>query len=132
MDIQTILINTYNPDPTSRHAAEKSLEEFLTIPGAIGGLLTLAADHQVNRDLRQASSIVLKNKIAEFFKPENAHLLSDADKETAKAMVLRSLWGETDASIRGIFGEIVRNISEYEYPDRLALLLIVFSHTYLS
>lgn len=118
MDIQSILINTYNPDPALRHGAEANLTAFLGVPGALASLMGLASDHSANRDLRQAASLVIKNKIQEFFKPDGAHLLPDADKESVKHVILQSLWVETDASIRGIFGEVVRNVSEYEYPDR--------------
>ena len=129
MNIQDILQNTFNPDRARRQEAEASLAAFLTTSGALATLLGIASDHNSNRDLRLASSIAIKNKIGEFFRPENAHMLVDADKEVVKHMVLQSLWTEADNSIRSLFGEIVKKISEYEYPDRLLDLYYIYRMT---
>lgn len=118
MDIQSVLVNTYHFDPVLRHEAEKNLEAFLNAPGALEALLGVAANHAQHRDLRQAASLVIKNKIREFFAAESPLLLADGSKESVKHIILQTLWIETDASIRAIFGEAVRNVSETEYPDR--------------
>lgn len=118
MDIQAVLVNTYNPNPELRHQAEENLAVFLVQPGALCALLSLSNNHSNHRDLRQAASLVIKNKAHEFFDPTRNFPISEAEKEAVKQLLLQSLWVETDNSIRGIFAEVVRSISEYDYPDR--------------
>ena len=58
-----ILMNTYNSDTSYRAQAEDALAQYLCTPGSLYSLLMFLGSSQVNRDLRQAAGIAVKNKV---------------------------------------------------------------------
>jgi len=56
-------MNTYNSDTSYRAQAEDALAQYLCTPGSLYSLLMFLGSTQVNRDLRQAAGIAVKNKI---------------------------------------------------------------------
>ena len=67
MEIQSILVNTYNADHNLRLEAEAGLSQLLRREGALLQLLGFVGNRDFHRDLRQAASIVVKNRIREFW-----------------------------------------------------------------
>ena len=117
--LQAILINTYNPDPGLRTEAENNLKLYLNNPDALTNLFFFIGNHDIHRDLRQAAAIVIKNNAKSFFRPDDApYVISESEKETAKLAVLEVILIETDNSVRNCLAETIRNIAEFEYPER--------------
>jgi len=117
--LQSILVNTYNPDQALRKEAEALLKQFLYTPNALSILFQFIGDHNIHRDLRQAAAIFIKNNARDFFRiDENAVNVLESEKEVAKVAVLEIILVETDNSVRGLLAETIRNIAEFEYPQR--------------
>lgn len=119
--IHDILINTYNPDPTLRNQAEGALSDYLHNHGAFSSLLGFIQNQDINRDLRVAASIVAKNNARSFFRTdqdESILPISPEEKEAAKISIVEILLVETDNVIRGMLGETIRAMAEFEYPQK--------------
>jgi hypothetical protein len=123
-NLRDILINTYNPDKAQRTHAENSLDIFLHNNGALYSLLTFVQNHEFETELRIAAAIYIKNKSRQFYRLDESKIpISEEEKEMCKALFLEILLVETDNVIRGMLAESIRNISEYDYPDRFASIL---------
>ena len=121
--LHDILINTYNPNHDLRVNAEKALQQFLVTPGSLTALINFIGAVNVHRELRQASGIVLKNRLRDYFShdeknPSKALPVTAEEKEYVKEQIMNILLAEQDNSIRGILAESVRVISEFEFPER--------------
>lgn len=124
--LHDILINTYNPNHDLRVKAEQALQQFLVTQGSLTALINFIGSTAVHRELRQAASLVLKNRLRDYFcdntKPQDKGLPSSPEeKEYVKHQMLNILLGELDNSIRGILAEGIRVVSEFEFPDRFVL-----------
>lgn len=126
-----ILLHTYHPDPSLRKAAEAQLALFLAQPGAFSALLGLAGNRDNHKDLRQAASIVVKNNAREHF-GENGSLESSPERDAVKHIVLQALFAETDNSVRDILAETVRNIAEFDFPQRCGYSLLILNDLIVS
>jgi hypothetical protein len=117
--VQEILIHTYHPDPNLRKHAEEALNHLITQPGSLFALLTFLGTRDFHRDLRQAAGIVVKNRIAEYWRRElGKGELSDAEKEQAKTALVEILLAETDNSIRGLIAESIKAVGESDFPEK--------------
>ena len=124
--LASILINTYNRDSALRGQAEEALKLFLSSPGSLSALITLVSNQNqsVPRELRQATGIVLKNRLRDYWTDEGKGLPStEQEKEYLKIVLVESLLVETDKSLRGIIAESIRITSEFEFPDRFASII---------
>lgn len=118
-NLASILINTYNPNQQLRSHAEKALEEHLHQSGAFYSLLMFIQNQSIDRELRLAAAIIAKNKVGNFWRDDEPKLpISIEEKETSKGLILQVLFVETDNLIRGMLAEIIRSMSEYDYPER--------------
>ena len=73
----------------------------------------------VHKDLRQATSIVLKNRIRDYCSGETKGLPSSPEeKENLKSNLVEILLIENVSSIRGILAECIRIVSEFEFPEK--------------
>jgi hypothetical protein len=126
--LHDILINTYNPNSQQRTEAEQSLNFFLQSSGALYSLLSFISNQNnetTDRELRLAASICVKNKSRDYYRRDEMKILiSDEEKETCKELILNVLLNETDNVIRGMLAESIRNISEFEYPQRSSSYLL--------
>lgn len=121
--LESILIHTYNPDPIQRKQAEGALHNFLRSQGACLQILALIGDRSINRDIRQASSILLKNKIKGFFEQTDGLSVTPEERESVKGAILIVLISEGDNSIRGLLAESVRHVADTDYPASWPALL---------
>lgn len=90
-------------------------------------LLHFVGDGTIHRDLRQAACIVLKNNIKDYWTKSVVEIdpaislpylhIGLEDREVFKVTVLNYLLPETENSIRGMFAEIIKSISESDFPD---------------
>lgn len=121
--LQSILINTYNPNQGLRKEAENALQQFVQTPGSLPVLVqTVAAP--LHRDIRQATALLIKNRLRDYWTEGEGGLpASEGDKAHAKNTILMALLVETDNSVRGILAECIRIVSEFEFPERWPELL---------
>jgi len=117
--LESILINTYNPSHDLRLQAEQALQSFLATPGSMTALITFIGNIAVHRELRQATGLIIKNRLRDFWNnSEGKGLPATLDeKELLKLQIVNILLVETDNSIRGILAESIRVVSEYEFPN---------------
>jgi hypothetical protein len=121
--LQDILINTYNPDPGLRKRAEEALGQFLCTPGSCMVTLQLTSDQSVHRDLRQASGILLKNKIRAYWSAENGLSASDEEKLQFRSSIVEALLSETDSSLRRLIVAIITDVCLSDYPGKWSGLM---------
>lgn len=119
--LESILINTYNPDAALRVQAEQALNQFLVTGGALVALLNFIGNTGNHRELRQATGIVIKNKMRDYWSDEKTqYVTTPEEKEIVKQKLVDILLVEVDNSIRGILAEAIRIVSETDFPDRYA------------
>lgn len=120
--LQSIIINTYNANPDLRHQAELALNQFLNTPGSLTGLLHVSANPHNRREMRQATGLVLKNRIRDYFVEREFTIkalpTSANEKDIIKQGIIEILLNETDNSLRGIFAEVIKVVSEFEFPEK--------------
>jgi len=123
--LESILINTYNQDATLRAQAEQALNQFLLSSGALLALLNFIGNTNNHRELRQATGIVIKNKMRAFWSDDaqNALKTDPQEKEQVKTRIVEILLVEVDNSIRGILAEAIRIISETDFPQNWPALI---------
>ncbi len=117
--LESILINTYNPDNQLRLQAEAALAQFLTADGALIALLNFISNVNNHKELRQATGIVIKNKLRDYWcDDETKYRLSLEEKELVKVKLVDILLVENENTIRGLIAESIRISSEFDFPDR--------------
>jgi hypothetical protein len=118
--LEQILINTYNPNHDLRVNAEQQLQQFLATQGSLSALINFISNVNVHRELRQATGLVLKNRLRDYWADASSKALpsSQEEKEYLKERLLSTILSELDNSIRGILAESIRVVSEFEFPER--------------
>lgn len=117
--LESILINTYNPDAQLRKQAEQALNQFLISNGALVALLNFIGNVSNHRELRQATGIVIKNKMRDYWSEEKSeYVLAPHEREVVKEKLVEILMVEVDNSIRGILAESIRIVSETDFPEK--------------
>lgn len=117
--LESILINTYNQNAELRAQAEAALGQFLATSGALIALLNFIGNTNNHRELRQATGLVIKNKMRDFWSEENkVYLITPEEREIVKARLIDILLVELDNSIRGILAEAIRIVSETDFPAK--------------
>ena len=120
--LNSILINTYNSDNQLRLQAESALAQFLTADGALIALLNFISNTTNHKELRQATGIVIKNKLRDYWSVDVVtHRLTVEEKEIVKVLLVDILLAETENTIRGLVAECIRITSEFEFPERYEL-----------
>ncbi len=124
--LESILINTYNPNPVLRKQAEEALQQFVQTQGSLAAIINCIGNVQMHRELRQATAIVLKNRLRDYYskdektgQPMSGSLPSSPEeREYLKQKIIAVLLVEQDNSIRGILAESIRIIAEFEFPQQ--------------
>jgi hypothetical protein len=117
--LEKILINTYNPDNLLRHQAEQALNQFEGTPGSLSTLVNFIGGTHRHRELRQAASIIIKNKIRDYWVLDNPkHPVTADERVFIKTRIVDVLLAELDNSIRGLVAEAIKVIAEFDYPDK--------------
>jgi len=118
--LQSILINTYNPNHDLRVQAEQALPQFLATSGSLTTLICFIGNGNIHRELRQATGLLLKNRLRDYWNNSEGKGLPATlqEKEFLKENIVNVLLSETDNSIRGILAETIRIVSEYDFPTK--------------
>lgn len=129
-ELESILIHTYHADNALRHSAEEALNNFIKCGGAIVTLLNFIGNVNNAKELRQATCIVVKNNLRGFWDPETSEekglpMISLEEREYVKTAVVAVLFQEKDNSIKAYLAEIVRLVTEFEFPANWPALIPV-------
>lgn len=117
--LEGILINTYNPNQGLRKQAEQALQQFLATSGSLSAIINCIGNVNMHRELRQATSLVLKNRLRDYYSEGDKALPApQAEKDYLKQRIVQIILIETDNSIRGILAESIRIMAEFEFPQR--------------
>ncbi len=117
--LEGILINTYNPNQALRLQAEQALKQFLATAGSLAAIINCIGNLNMHRELRQATSLVLKNRLRDYYSDgEKALPSSLEEKDYLKKKIVEIILVEMDNSIRGILAESIRIMAEFEFPQR--------------
>lgn len=117
--LESILINTYNPNQALRLQAEEALKNFLHTQGSLTAIINCISNVNMHRELRLATGIVMKNRLRDYWSEESGHLPSiPEEKDIVKNTILNILLNENDNSIRSILAESIKIISEFDYPHK--------------
>jgi len=148
MDIQAlhvVLQSSFSADATIRGPAENTIKELKHVPGSTVMLLQVAAERQVQYEVRQAAAINVKNIIRECW-TSSSHksalarpssfsdsssqgddsnnnltstneLLSDTDKATVRVLLTNVLLLESEKSIRDLLAEAMHFVAIQDFPE---------------
>jgi len=143
--LHVALQQSFSPDASVRDPAEKSIKQLKYVPGSTQMLLHICGEQQVQKEVRQAAAIQLKNICREcwvervsFFglalssddgvtnpdgTPAKPPLLSPEDKAAVKIKMMECLMNEPDKSIRDLLAETLHNIAIHDFPEQWPELL---------
>jgi len=138
MDTQALhvaLQQSFSADASLRDPAEKAIKDLKYVKGAPCMLLQVAAEKQVQYEVRQAAAINLKNLCRECWAARSSlHtlngeegnefvLLDEQDKAGIRLNLVESLLNETETSVRDLMAETIHTIAIHDFPDNWPNLL---------
>mmetsp|Transcript_108 Transcript_108/g.167 ORF Transcript_108/g.167 Transcript_108/m.167 type:complete len:1061 (-) Transcript_108:259-3441(-) len=135
--LHVALQQSFSPDGNLRSAAEEQIRNLKHVDGATTMLLQVAAEKQVQFEVRQAAAIQLKNVCRECWvervaftgvplsesESKKGKILSDADKESIRSNLIEALLSEPEKSIRDLMAETLHHIAIHDFPDKWPYLI---------
>ncbi|KAF0718506.1 Aste57867_1650 [Aphanomyces stellatus] len=128
MDMPTlhnILLHTFSTDAEARKAAEEAIKNLHTARGSIVLLVQLLSSDDVQREIRQAAAISLKNIVQKHWEPFDGQdegaapsAFPDSDKDEYRTFILEGLFAATDNSIQALLVECVSIIAREDFPEK--------------
>jgi hypothetical protein len=116
--LQNALAHTYSPNAQERKAAEQQVETLKAQAGGVPVLLQVVANTSLDRNVRQAAAVSLKNIISKHWEQkENDPGVFNDDKNVIRENVMEVLCTERDSSVRDLLAESVNNIAGFDFPD---------------
>jgi len=136
-DLHVALQQSFSPDSNLRDPAEKLIKNLKYVQGSAVMLLQIAAEKQVQFEVRQAAAIHLKNLCKDSWDQKRSItglilstvdgteqvILDDETKNHVRANVVDALLTETEKSIQDLMAESLHYIATHDYPDRWPNLL---------
>ncbi|CAK4608700.1 hypothetical protein LEN26_003799 [Aphanomyces euteiches] len=125
--LHSILLHTFSTDAEARKAAEEAIGSLHTVRGSIVLLVQLLSSDDVQREIRQAGAISLKNIVQKHWGPMEEHdeqhevpvsAFPDPDKEEYRAFILEGLFASHDNSIQALLVECVSLIARQDFPEK--------------
>ncbi|CAM9500194.1 unnamed protein product [Chrysoparadoxa australica] len=125
--LHTLLHYSFSAIHDHRQAAEEQLKALRSSPGFLVSLLHIVVAEELGRDVRQAASLTVKNTIKEGWDPssrfwaKDTHvpsLISDADKDQTRQVLMEALLREPDKSLQDILAECVKEVAISDFPER--------------
>lgn len=134
MDVErlhVVLQQSFSPDATLRVPAEATIRNLKHIKGSTVLLLQVAAEKQVQFEVRQAASIQLKNICRECWAErlnfagyplsdadgKKTPLLDDEDKGVIRPGLVSALLDEPEKSLRDLMAETLHTIVIHDFPE---------------
>eukprot|EP00559_Dactyliosolen_fragilissimus_P005157 CAMPEP_0184857384 /NCGR_PEP_ID=MMETSP0580-20130426/2545_1 /TAXON_ID=1118495 /ORGANISM="Dactyliosolen fragilissimus" /LENGTH=1039 /DNA_ID=CAMNT_0027352953 /DNA_START=55 /DNA_END=3174 /DNA_ORIENTATION=+ len=137
--LHVILQQSFSPDAKLRDPAEKTIKNLKHVKSATIMLLQVAAEKQVQFEVRQAAAIHLKNLCREHWvervsisqvpsspvssENDKEYYISDGDKDDLRLNIVEALLSEHEKSVRDLMAETVYSIATHDYPDKWPNLL---------
>lgn len=140
MDVEALhvtLQQSFSPDVNLRGPAEATIRNLKHINGATVMLLQVAAEKQVQYEVRQAAAIQLKNICRECWVERVSVLgyplgdadapkppvLSEEDKNLVRTNLVEGLMAEHEKSVRDLLAETLHSIAIHDFPDKWPALV---------
>ncbi|RHY80306.1 hypothetical protein DYB26_006482 [Aphanomyces astaci] len=142
--LHSILLHTFSTDADARKAAEEAVKNLHTVRGSIVLLVQLLSSGDVQREIRQAAAISLKNIVHRHWgvldgSSDDDHddgrgdgavepppsAFPDADKDEYRSFILEGLFAAQDNSIQALLVESVSIVARQDFPALLALRKLV-------
>ena len=142
MDTQALhvaLQASFSADAAIRAPAEHTIKNLKHVPGSTVMLLQVAAERQVQYEVRQAAAINVKNIIRECWSGKSSLslaftetpqgdnpvsiLLSETDKDMVRVLLTKVILMEAEKSIRDLLAEALHFIAVQDYPNNWPQLL---------
>eukprot|EP00529_Nitzschia_sp_RCC80_P003831 CAMPEP_0113510620 /NCGR_PEP_ID=MMETSP0014_2-20120614/38237_1 /TAXON_ID=2857 /ORGANISM="Nitzschia sp." /LENGTH=1078 /DNA_ID=CAMNT_0000406591 /DNA_START=56 /DNA_END=3292 /DNA_ORIENTATION=+ /assembly_acc=CAM_ASM_000159 len=134
MDVESlhvVLQQSFSPDANLRLPAEETIRNLKNVPGSTTMLLQVAAEKQVQFEVRQAAAIQLKNICRECWAERisfagvplldgdgnRSPLLSDNDKNVIRPGLVTALLDEAEKSLRDLLAETLHTIVIHDFPE---------------
>lgn len=132
------LQQSFSPDASLRDPAEEKMKNLKYVNGATTMLLQVAAEKQVQKEVRQAATIQLKNLSREcwteqisaitgepitFGENKKRVLIPDEDKVSIRNHLIDVLLSESEKSIRDLLAETLHTLAIHDYPEKWPNLL---------
>mmetsp|Transcript_3164 Transcript_3164/g.3583 ORF Transcript_3164/g.3583 Transcript_3164/m.3583 type:complete len:1068 (+) Transcript_3164:211-3414(+) len=131
-ELHVVLQQSFSPDGNLRVPAETAIRNLKHVKGSTVLLLQVAAEKQVQFEVRQAASIQLKNICRECWAErlnfaghplsdadgKKTPLLDDGDKSVIQSSLVAALLDEPEKSLRDIMAETLHTIVIHDFPER--------------
>ncbi|ETV70025.1 hypothetical protein, variant 1 [Aphanomyces astaci] len=140
--LHSILLHTFSTDADARKAAEEAIKNLHTVRGSIVLLVQLLSSDDVQREIRQAAAISLKNIVHRHWGvldggsdddhdngrgdgavDPNPSAFPDADKDEYRSFILEGLFAAQDNSIQALLVESVSIVARQDFPHKWPLLV---------
>ncbi|KAF0750586.1 hypothetical protein AaE_006660, partial [Aphanomyces astaci] len=140
--LHSILLHTFSTDADARKAAEEAVKNLHTVRGSIVLLVQLLSSGDVQREIRQAAAISLKNIVHRHWGvldggsdddhdngrgdgavDPNPSAFPDADKDEYRSFILEGLFAAQDNSIQALLVESVSIVARQDFPHKWPLLV---------
>jgi hypothetical protein len=134
--LHIVLQQSFSPDAALRDPAERTIANLKNVKGSSVMLLQVAAEKQVQYEVRQAAAIQLKNLCRECWVERVSImgylqqvpamppiLLAPDDKELVKKNLVQALLDEPEKSIRDLLAETLHHVCIHEFPDSWPALI---------
>jgi len=151
--LHVALQHSFSPDASIRSPAEATIKNLKHVKGAVTMLLQVAAEKQVQYEVRQAAAIQLKNICRECWVERVSFtlglgvdggtgsgsgsggasrirptLLDEEDKAGIRTNLVEALLSEPEKSVRDLMAETVHSIAIHDFPDNWPNLLPTLLH----
>lgn len=141
--LHVVLQQSFSPDSKLRDPAEQAIRNLKHVKGSTVLLLQVAAEKQVQFEVRQAASIQLKNICRECWAErlnfagcplsdadgKKSPLLADGDKNLIRPSLIAALLDEPEKSLRDLLAETLHTIVIHDFPERWSDLIPTLLHT---
>ena len=144
--LHVALQHSFSPDAAVRLPAEATVKSLKHVKGAVTMLLQVAAERQVQYEVRQAAAIQLKNICRECWverlsfgaamaasaadgdgtSPSSSKkppLLDEEDKAGLRTNLIEALMAEPEKSVRDLLAETLHSMAIHDFPDKWPNLL---------
>jgi len=117
-----ILLHTFSNDNAARKSAEEAVNNLHQARGSLVLLVQLTTNNEVQREIRQAAAVSLKNLVQKHWEgvhqPDETYLsiFPDLDKEEYKKYIFEGLLTTQDTSLRSLLAESVNTIARLDFP----------------
>eukprot|EP00548_Thalassiothrix_antarctica_P003614 CAMPEP_0194146922 /NCGR_PEP_ID=MMETSP0152-20130528/22408_1 /TAXON_ID=1049557 /ORGANISM="Thalassiothrix antarctica, Strain L6-D1" /LENGTH=1062 /DNA_ID=CAMNT_0038847579 /DNA_START=36 /DNA_END=3224 /DNA_ORIENTATION=- len=142
--LHVTLQQSFSPDANLRGPAELTIRNLKHVRGATVMLLQVAAEKQVQYEVRQAAAIQLKNVCRECWiervsvmgysqadgsESQKPPVLAEEDKDAVRITLVEALMAEHEKSVRDLLAETLHSIAIHDFPEKWPSLIPTLLNT---